>query len=164
MDLLVYEGHSDLSQKIRQFHSANEVIEAFHYDGHEISQTIKLWAMRHKGKPVFRKIQLNPQYCNGHTFRYVTEGWGLIFLHFGGIKNGTLFHSTLGHFNQPGAAKWEGIHNTDDETINWDWKEIQKTSRKIKYQIHNKFSVRKLGSRGVLPHANQLDGEGIKFW
>jgi len=45
----------------------------------------------------------------------------------------------------------------------WDWTEIQATSRKLKYQIHNRLATRKIGSFGVLPGADKLEKEGIKF-
>lgn len=45
----------------------------------------------------------------------------------------------------------------------WDWTEIQSTSRKLKYFIHNKLAIRKIGSVGVLLGADKLEQQGIKL-
>ncbi|MBK8344680.1 MAG: hypothetical protein IPL12_16140 [Bacteroidetes bacterium] len=97
------------------------------------------------------KSNLDPKRCNGHTYRYSTDGWGLIQLYFGGIRNGELHQSHIGHFNEKGALKWEGTNKTNGLVNLWDWTEIQVTSRKLKYYIHNKLAARKIDSIGVLP-------------
>ncbi len=111
------------------------------------------------GKVVFQKVNLNPKYCAGHSFRYRTAGWGLVQLYFGGIQKGTLSYSHIGHFNQKGALKKEtgGTKNGNHTVDEWNWKEIRKYSRKLKYQIHQKMSVKKLGSMGMLNGASKLE-------
>jgi hypothetical protein len=49
------------------------------------------------------------------------------------------------------------------KTLPANWTEIQATSRKLKYQIHNKFATRKIGSFGVLSGADKLETQGIKL-
>ena len=106
---------------------------------------------------------MNPKHCNGHTFRYSTDGWGLIQLYFGGQKDNVLFHSHIGHFSEKGALKCESVNNGYVKVDKWNWKEIEQTSRKIKYQIYSKLVVRKIGSYGVLNGADNLGRDGIKF-
>jgi hypothetical protein len=122
--------------------------------------TFQLWTPRHKGQPVFRRIELDPKRCNGQTFRYSTDGWGLIQLYFGGLKNNLLSQSHIGHFTELGALKNEGVTTFNGKVSSWDWTEIQTTSRKLKYQIHNKLATRKIGSLGVLPGASRLELAG----
>ena len=94
------------------------------------------------------------------TFRYPTGGWGLIQLYFGGLKNNELNQSHIGHFNEVGALKNEGSTTFNGKVSSWDWTEIQATSRKLKYQIHNKFATRKIRSLEVLSGADKLEKVG----
>jgi hypothetical protein len=112
----------------------------------------------------FQRIEINPNYSNGHTYRYATEGWGLIQLYFGGLEENILFHSHFGHFNEAGALKNEGVNKKNGKVNLWDWKAIEQTSRKLKYQIHSKMAIRKIGSYGVLPGAQNISKDGTKLW
>lgn len=164
-DLHVYDLASSYEQTICQYKNIDEISSKFDLDkGDKFAAAFQLWSPRHKGKPIFRKIDLDPKRCNGHTFRYSTEGWGLIQLYFGGIKNNELYQSHIGHFNEKVALKWEETNNDVNGLVNmWDWKEIQATSRKLKYQIHNKLAIRKMGSFGILSGADKLEKQGIKL-
>jgi hypothetical protein len=162
-DLHVYDLGSPYGQEICEYKTIDEVSSKFDLEIDEFGTTFQLWTPRHKGKPIFRKVDLDPKRCNGHTFRYSTEGWGLIQLYFGGLKNNELKHSHIGHFNEKGALKWDETNNVNGLVSSWDWTEIQATSRKLKYQIHNKLATRKIGSFGVLSGADKLEKQGIKL-
>ena len=84
-------------------------------------------------------------------------------MYFGGLKNNELNQSHIGHFNEKGALKWEDTNTVNGLVSLWDWTEIQTTSRKLKYQIHNKLATRKIGSFGVLSGAGRLEKEGVKL-
>lgn len=164
-DLKIFDLASPYGQEISEYKSADEITTKFDLEnGGQSSVTFQLWAQRFGSNILFRKIDLNPKYCNGYTFRYSADGWGLIQLYFGGQKNNELFHSHIGHFNEKGALKQEEANHFNGKVDKWDWKEIEKTSRKLKNQIHNKIAVRKIGSYGILPGANTLNNNGIKLW
>ena len=163
-DLQVYDLGSPYGQEICQYKTIEEISSKFDLDNSDkFACTFQLWTPRHKGKPIFRKVDLDPKRCNGHTFRYSTDGWGLIQLYFGGLKNNELNQSHIGHFNEKGALKWEETNKVNGLVSLWDWTEIQKTSRKLKYYIHNKLAIRKIGSFGVLSGADKLEKHGIKL-
>lgn len=163
-DLQVYDLSSLYGQEICNYKRVNEISEKFDLtNGDKFAVTFQLWSPRHKGQPVFRKIDLDPKRCDGHTFRYSTDGCGLIQLYFGGIKGNELNRSHIGHLNKAGALKNEGINKFNGPANLWDWTEIQKTSRKLKYQIHNKLAIRKIDHFGVLAGADILEKQGIKF-
>lgn len=162
-DLQVYDLDSPYGQEICQYETVEEISSKFDLELDQFGTTFQLWTPRHKGKPIFRKVELDPKYCNGHTFRYATEGWGLIQLYFGGLKNNELKSSHIGHYNEKGAVKWEGSYYANELVSSWDWTEIQVTSRKLKYQIHNKLATRKIGSLGVLSGADKFEKQGIKL-
>jgi hypothetical protein len=157
-DLHVYDSSSPYGQEICQYKTIDEISSKFDLDnGDKFALTFQLWSPRHKGKPLFRKIELDPKRCNGHTFRYSTDGWGLIQLYFGGLKNNKLNQSHIGHFNEKEALKWEDINKVNGLVNLWDWTEIQTTSRKLKYHIHSKLSIKKIGSFGVLKGADKFE-------
>jgi hypothetical protein len=163
-DLQVYDLSSPYDQEICNYKTINEISTKFDLDnGDKFAVTLQRWTPRHKGKPIFRNIDLDPKRCNGHTFRYSTDGWGLIQLYFGGLKNNTLHQSHIGHFNEKGALKNESLTTLNGKVNAWDWAEIQTTSTKLKYQIHNKLATRKIGSIGVLSGADKLEKQGVNF-
>jgi hypothetical protein len=107
-DLKIYDLGSPYGLEICEYKSVNDIDSKFDLDnGDKFAMNFQLWTPRHKGKPVFRKINLDPKHCNGHTFRYSTDGWGLIQLYFGGLKNNELNQSHIGHFTEKEALKNE---------------------------------------------------------
>ena len=90
-DLFIYDLGSEYGKEICEYKTIEGIVAKFDLENerHPFMNFI-LWTSRHNGKPHFRKVQLDPKYCNGHTFRYATEGWGLIQLYFGGQKNNEL--------------------------------------------------------------------------
>jgi hypothetical protein len=163
-DLKIFDHSSDFDEPISEYKSVEEITSKFDLtNGDKFAFTFNLWSPKFKGNVFFEKILLNSKYCEGHTFRYSTRGWGLIQLYFGGIKNNELNQSHIGHFNEKGALQWEDSNSINGLVNNWDWKEINKASRKLKYQIHSKMAIRKIGSFGVLREADKLEKQGTSF-
>ena len=163
-DLQVFELGSAYEQEIKKYRSSDEIVSLLDLiNGDKFAITFQLWTPRHKGKPVFRKITLDPNLCNGHTFRYSTDGWGMIQLYFGGIRNNTLHLSHFGHFTEKGAMKWEETNTFNGNVNDWSWKEIEATSKKLKQFIKTKLVVQKIGSIDVLIAAAKLQEEGVQL-
>jgi len=161
-DLQVFDLASDYGQEIKKYESLADITS--HFDlKNETKGGIHflLWSPLFKGKVVHKRIELDPKRCNGYTFRYNTEGWGLIQLYLHGIDGNHLKYSHIGHFNRKGALKWEGINKGMGLVDDWDWKVIQKTSNQLKYLLHSKLSVKTKGSYGVLAGAEKLETNGI---
>jgi hypothetical protein len=163
-DLQIFDLGSPYGQKISEYKTTEEIVSKFDLrNGDKFAVTFQLWTPRFKGDLVFRKVELDPKYCKGHTFRYSTEGWGLIQLYFGGIKNNELNRSHIGHQSQKRATAWESNNTELGQVGNWDWSEVEKAARGLKYQIHNKMTKRKIGVDDVLVGADKLGEQGIKF-
>jgi hypothetical protein len=140
----------------------DEIISKFDLThGGQFAVPFQLWTERHKGELLFRRIDLDPKRSDGHTFRYATAGWGLIQLYFGGLENNELNQSHIGHFNEKGAVAKAASGGFNGKVNSWDWGEIQKSSRKIKYHLHSKLAVRKMGSAGVLAGAMKMEQQGV---
>ena len=164
-DLRIFDLSSLYEQEICEYKNVNEINSKFDLDNEsKCARHFNLWSPSFKGGVLFRRVGLNPKYSSGKTFRYDTAGWGLIQLYFGELKNNILSHSHIGHFNEKGALQWEKHNSFNGSVGDWDWKEIQRTSRKLKHQIHNKMAIRKIGSSGVLNEADNLEKQGVKLW
>jgi hypothetical protein len=142
-DLRVFDLGSSYGQEICEYKSVDEVTKKFDLvNGDKFAVTFQLWSPRFKGDVLFRKVTLDPKYCNGHTFRYSTDGWGLIQLYFGGIKHDKLNQSHIGHFTEKAALDKESATTFNGKVSNWDWTEIQKTSRTLKQKIQNLLTAK----------------------
>lgn len=166
--LQVFDADSPYGQKITEYKSTDDIRAKFDLqNGRQYSITFKLWMPSFKGKPIFNKVSLDPKYCKGHTFRYATNGWGLIQLYFGGLHkypgelHQTLNHSHIGHFNEKGALGRDHDNHINGHAKDWDWKAIEQTSRQLKYLLHQKLAVKKDGTRGILKGALQLESQGV---
>ncbi|MGI4875078.1 MAG: hypothetical protein ACRYFX_28320 [Janthinobacterium lividum] len=160
-NLQVFDSYSPLGQTVRQYKCLADVTSAFDLKiGSQFAVTLQLWSPNFDGKISFPKIKLNPKYCQGHTFRYQTAGWGLIQLYFGGEQNGILHHSHLGNWSERGALA-AADKQDEAEITSWNWREINRVSRQIRYFIHQKMAVAKLGSLGILPDAQEQIAQGI---
>lgn len=162
-DIHIYDLGSPYGQEICEYKTVEDISSKFDLQNDDFGTKFQLWSPRFKGKPVFRRVVLDPKRCKGHNFRYATDGLGLIQLYFGGLKNNEIRRSHIGHFNEKGAYKWENTNPVEGLVSAWDWKEIEITSRKLKYFIHNKLASRKIGSFGILPEADKLLASGIKL-
>jgi len=164
-DLHLYDHYSVPGEEVREYTSADEVAQAHDlHAGSSYAAAFKLWAPRFGAAPEFIRVALDPRYCQENTFRYRTGGWGLIQLHFGGEQNSSLAYSHLGHFNEKGAVAREvgGLPATH-QVAQWNWGEINATSRALRYLLHSKWSAAKLGSMGVLPGAAESEQQGIQL-
>jgi hypothetical protein len=155
-DLLLYELASKYGQAIKFYRNTADVLNDYNfYSSGDSSKEFQLWTPKFNGDLVIRKIELDPKYCKGHTFRYSTEGWGLIQLYFGVRKNDKLPSSHLGHQSEKRALLWQDTNSNLGEVKKWNWKEVESTAKKLKYQINNKMSIRKFNSYGVLQGADK---------
>lgn len=166
-DLQIFDLSSPYGQKVSEYKSIGEIAAKFNLHEETFGLTFQMWSPGFKVEPIFEKVDLNSKKCQGHTFRYSTVGWGLIQLYFGGADTSFnlkyLHRSHIGHFNQKGALARHNLPSNSymGDANKWNWPEIEKTSRKLKYQIHNKLAVKKMGSNGVLKGAEILEGQGF---
>jgi hypothetical protein len=163
-DLQIFDSNSIYGEKVNEYRASTDIISKFDLqNGGEFAITFQLWTPRFMGDLVFRKVDLDPKRCDGHTFRYSTDGWGLIQLYFGGVKDNLLNRSHIGHQSEKRALAWQKNYKEMGSVTKWDWKVVEQTGRKLKHQIHSKMSKRKIGLCGVLKGADKLEEQEIKF-
>ena len=163
-DLLVFDLNSQPDTKVNEYKNVFEISDNFDLvNGGQFAVTFQLWSPRFSETILFRKVNLDPKYCDGHTFRYVTAGLGLIQLYLGGLTGSVLEYCHIGHYSEKRALLWEDTLAFPDKASNWNWKEIERTSRQLKSIIHKKWSVDKIGSLGVMGGASELERQGVKL-
>jgi hypothetical protein len=163
----VYESYSAHEQPLLRFGSANEVLRQFerrHANG-------KPWDAVHlqlyvpgTGPPfVARRIAVNPTACDGATFRYCAEGWGLVQLYLAAPRDGRLNDSHTNHNSRVRAEAWAGTAQDEQGPEAWDFRRITSFSSRLNRQIR-KSAVAKIGSRVVLPGALRQWEAGLSLW
>jgi hypothetical protein len=158
-DLILYELASNYGQEINYYSNTEDVLKKYKFSSSvEPSSYFQLWTPRFNGDLVIRKIELNPKYCKGHTFRYSAEGWGLIQIYFGCKKNNKLKPSHLGHQSEKRALIWEDTINNLGAVSKWNWKEVESTAKKLKYHIH-KLAIKKVNGYDILQDAEKYLGD-----
>lgn len=154
-DIVAYEIASQPELPIAKFHSLAE-IESVYSLGSYRAGSLLLWSPSVCAQPIIRRVDL--QY-RVPTFRYDVEGVGLMQFYLDGRKDGIIYHTHFGHWNEAGARQ-RCIYPADD----CDWKALAKLSRKIQYHIRRKLVVANFYTRPVLRQALEAVNRGDSLW
>src|SRR5262245_53575960 len=162
----VYENASDPEQPLKRFGSPGEVIRQFerrHSTG-EPWQTVHMQLYVLGAGPPFRarRIALDPQVCDGATFRHTAEGWGLVQLYLSAPHGDCLKNSHTNHNSEQRANTWARVHEDQLGPAGWDFPRITTFSSRLNRQIR-KRSVARFGSRVVLRGAFELWERGVSL-
>ncbi|WP_114790420.1 hypothetical protein U0035_14170 [Niabella yanshanensis] len=154
----VFDHYSEPGQELKQYFSTNEIIEKFDLEnGRQYAVCLSLWNSLDGSKNIIRKVDLNPEKCEGQTFRFSSNGWGVQQLYFGGIQNGYLNQSTFTGFNEKGALAKDLFNpEIEREAHKLDWTLIRFDQRKLKSFIDKEIATTNKIRRGIiLMNANQ---------
>ena len=162
----VYESSSTFERPLRHFHSASEVLAQFnrcYVTGEKWTGVdLKLYVLG-AGPPFTpQRVSLSPKSCDGATFRYTADGWGLVQLYLRAPARSGLEVSTTNHNTQKRAETWAPVIRDQSDVGSWDFKRITAFSSRLNRDIR-KRSVGKLGSRAVLPGAFELWQSGVSL-
>lgn len=159
----IYELASSFEKPLQRFATVREVLSQFDrtYVTGKKWDTVHLQLYVVGAGPTFvpRKVSLDPVHCNGATFRYGAEGWGLVQLYLGGPSTNGLQPSHTNHNTQTRAEAWQSTIPEMGSVEAWDFKKITAFSSRLNREIR-KLSVAKLGSHPVLPGAYALWHKG----
>jgi hypothetical protein len=89
-----------------------------------------IWYPSCGGRVEKERIQLNPEACNGHRFRYSVGGWGLFQLQFD-FKHDPLVGCRIAVNSEKRASKWESIYHEWNGVETWNWRVIEKHERRL---------------------------------
>jgi hypothetical protein len=160
----VFELSSQFDTPLKEFHSAQDVLSEFGrvYSNGALWHTVHLQLYVIGASPPFvpTRVELNPKFCDGATFRYAAEGWGLVQLYLTAPTANGLNSSHTNHFTAKGAEKWAPLSSEKGPAEQWDFKKIAAFSSRLNREI-KKLSVAKIGSRAILPCALDIWQAGV---
>jgi hypothetical protein len=145
--VIVRQAYSDFGCGTKEFPDANVLLDDLHFvpRAGDVFRQYTLYYPEAKGHTHERRIALKPQACNGHTFRFCQEGWGLIQLQCDFRKhprvecriavNSEVRATTLGD-------TYPDIHIPDS----WDWTVVEKKAGRLIRLL------RRLGKDGRTKH------------
>ena len=160
----VFQSYSEHDSDLIEFKTSLEVINYYNLDGFSTekgkSADLMLWPV--EASPNFKVaiVNLNPKKCKDATYRYRSDGWGLIHLELKGINRLGLQYSHTNHNTEKRAKAWEPNYIDELGPVSeWDWKVVASTSRKLNNFI-KKQSNKKVGPMPVMPNAESINLAG----
>jgi hypothetical protein len=166
MGCKVFEAYSRFDRDLREFSCWEELVESTELKLGDCSHRkpscfLALWPLKASDQVRVRRIELNPAAGLG-KHRYELEGWGLIYLRFGGIAEMELHPSNTNHNSEKRARKWADTHkDTLGDPSAWNWDIVTRTSAKLNRRIHS-LATAKIRSRPVLPAAKDALDSGVR--
>ena len=148
-DCIAYEGTA-FDRELRTFATMEEVIAAN-------AQTLYLWAPALGSEP---RIKRTAVFVPGHTFRHDVEGWGLMQLLFGQVTETQMRPGRLSNNSEKRSLKWEPLYPELGPVSAWDWKAVERLSRRIEDLIRRR-AVASHHSIQLLPGAARLAADGV---
>lgn len=135
----LYESYSDMEKEIIRFSNSTE-FEDYLLKG--ISSKVRnftfgIYNPGSKGKFYISKIELNPKYCNGNTYRYRIDGWAIIFIDLKLITNSNDVECRICVNSKKRAENWSGSNPEFGNPELWNWKNVESMARKIINKLKN---------------------------
>lgn len=157
----LHELSSAPDHLVRVFRSTREVLEGC--DVGRSSVCLQLYSPEMAGRPLHRRIEFTPGTVPGATHRFSTEGWGLVQLYFGFLRNGEgLTHSQTNHNSAVRARKWAPHGSALGSPEEWDWAGVGRVSGRL-VRFIQRHRVVKHGTRPVLPGAHRAVQAGARL-
>lgn len=76
----------------------------------------------------------------------------------------TLTSCWFAHNSEKRALAWEDTSGAELGPVTaWDWDELERVSRKMRYHLRQRLGTTKLGSAAVLPEAEALQVQGFEL-
>jgi len=163
----VFELASDFGQPLKQFESADAVLRQFDRRSptEEKASAVLLQLYVIGAGPKFspRRVRLDPKTCDGASFRYEAEGWGLVQLYLASETARGLENSHTNHNSRKRAEAWAPSYRKLADPAAWDFSRISSFSSRLNRQI-KKMAIGTLGSRPVLPGGLKVWKSGSPLW
>jgi hypothetical protein len=159
---VLYELSSLPDRKTRSFRSIDEVRKVV-CPGEE-SYFFCLYSPAMGGSVQFRKIIFAPGAVPGATYRYATEGCGLISFHVHSPWKGHLRPCETNHFSARGAAKWEPVREGLSSSVDdWNWKQIRSVSNRLNRYIRSLCVAKERGRLVMAGARSAIDSGEIEL-
>lgn len=162
----VFELSSDYEKPLKQFTTSEQVLNEFnrHWPNGEkwTSVYLQLNILNCGSELIPKKVNLNPDKCDGFTYRYTAEGLGLVQVYLQIPVDMSLSNSHTNHNSRKRAEAWAKTEDAKTDVAKCNFEKITKFSSKLN-RIIQQNSVAKLSSRPVLPGAYELWNKGVSL-
>ncbi len=102
-------------------YSPNQNVKFFHYS---------IYYPESIGFTFEERIDLKPDKCNGHTYRYKQAGWGLIFLQCD-FKNYPMIECRIAVNSRKRAELWSSTYPEFQSPETWNWRIVERYAGKF---------------------------------
>lgn len=166
MGCRVFDAYSEPDQPLGEYRTAAEVLAAYPEDassgGYARAVHLVLWRPDLGPEPLVRRIELRPGTIPGRMFRHAAEGWGLLDLQFGQVRDGQLAPSNLAVNSEARARRWaDTLSDRFGPVDAWCWPVVAQAMRQLQYHLARRLAVGRHGSRPLLPAAAAAVQNGL---
>jgi hypothetical protein len=156
---VVFEAYSGYGQRLRRFRAPSELLAEIESTlaGGQKSLHLAIHFPDAKGHVAERKIKLDPKSCDGHTWRYTVEGWGLIQFQ-GDLRHAPTIECRVAVNTQKRAEAWANTYPELRDPELWDWGVVQQQAGRISRRM------KKIAEPCAAPNggpATQLGNSGV---
>lgn len=127
----VFEQYSEMSEEIIQLTDFQHFLK--YYEDSELKGkkhlSFGLYYETAGGNFKITKLGLNPKYCNGHTFRYRVDGWGVIGI-FLSINKDEI-ECRIAVNSEKRAQNWATTNRNMGDPNSWNWNFVESKARKL---------------------------------
>lgn len=127
----IFEQYSEMGEEIIQIADFEHFLTYYREAAIKEKKHLafSLYYQEAAGSFSVNKIVLNPKYCNGHTFRYRADGWGVIGVFIEINKSEIECRITVN--SKKRAQNWAVINMDMGDPILWNWKVVESKARKL---------------------------------
>jgi hypothetical protein len=131
-DVAVKQAYSDLECPTLEFKSADALIKDMAYSpGQKVAFFYySIYYLEARGYTFEERVELKPESCNGHKFRFIQAGWGLIALQCN-FKQFPKIECRITVNSDTRAGNWSQTYPELKDPNLWDWKIINKKAGRL---------------------------------
>lgn len=131
-DVVVYESISADNSDLLCFKDIESLRKNFYskVDNNICSSNYALYYPNANGYFYKEKIKLDPELCNGATYKYSPSGWGLIHIQIT-LTNKPSIELRVAVNSAKRAQNWSSTCGELKDPDLWDWKYVERQARRI---------------------------------
>lgn len=129
---IAYEDYSTFDSDLKKYENAELVLEAIEQaiQTNTHSVNFAVYYPDAQGYFIKEKRKLNPEKCNGATFRYIASGWGLVHLQID-LRAKPIAIVRVAVNSEKRAQASASTYPEFKDPSEWDWKYIESQARRI---------------------------------
>jgi len=131
-NVIVYQSDSAFETELLKFETKDQLnddlISAI--ENGAFSSNYAIYYPEAKGCFYNQKVVLNPEKCDGATFRYTASGWGVIHIQIS-LRNNPEIEVRIAVNSAKRASNWSETYSELKDPDLWDWKFVEKQARRL---------------------------------